>query len=286
MKFYYRISDKSYPKIKLPGTSKKMCLENFIECFMPMKSELTIVADNCSPERVEWLKTLDYTIVETSLGNAGALLYSIRLALEESKDNPRKIAYFVEDDYLHDVGRATELMYDPMISIPGMKAPYWTLFDHPDKYSKLYNYGESCKVCRTKKSHWRQTISTTMTFVANLLTLQEDLPVWEEYLADVQHPPDHNIFLALNEKGRNLISPIPGAACHMDMTHSGSIGTAEFEPFAIKYVYDRLYKKLQSIEGAVDIFDEMIGQHSQISFTNLIRLAALLEGFNGEVESQ
>lgn len=208
MKIFYRISDNSYPKLKLPGTDKRVCFENFREEFS--QDDITVIADCCSEETLSWLtgvKVLQFS-GDNWLGNAGCLRKSISL----SKGLEDKL-YFVEDDYLHKKG-ARDVLLEGF-----EKGDYVTVFDHPDKYMPEYHYGEVCKISRTESSHWKETISTTMTFATTRKVLNEDLDVWREFTEGF-HPHDHFIFYKLKEKGRKLVCSIPGWACHTDLTYS------------------------------------------------------------------
>lgn len=220
MKVFYRISDNSYQKPKLIGSSKRVCLENFISVF---GKDFVLIADNCKEETLAWLAP--HTTVMTKLGNAGSLLYAIKLAIQAVAAD--ELVYFVEDDYLH-LPKAPQLLNEGV-----SKSDYVTLYDHPDKYTPMYENGEVSKVIKTKSSHWRYTVSTCMTFGTTAKVLEEDFDIWNTGVFD-NHPNDHEIFTKLKEKGRRLIVPIPGAACHTDMTVSWQNGNVMIEPWAIE----------------------------------------------------
>lgn len=292
MRIYYRISDNSYPKIKLPGATKKECLLNLIQVFLPLDNELTIIADNCSPGTLEWLHSLRFAVHETNLGNAGSLLYAITQAkkeLEKSNHYARSPIYFVEDDYLHQPNRARFLLSEGRWASSGLPFSkdtkhYWTLYDHPDKYSIAYNYHETGKVTRTKHGHWRQSVSTTMTFATTYETLESDFPIWESFLKEsiknnAGHPPDHDIFKALNKSGRELYVSIPGASCHADLTSIGLLGESELDAFAIELMFDKFYSTLSLDPLAKTMIDEMLGTNKEAtkSIYNLARLASIWE---------
>ena len=216
IKTFYRISDKSYPKGKLPGASKAVCLHNFLESFN--KDAITIIADNCSDNILTMCATTGCEITQTSLGNAGSFKFATERALELPDET---IVYFCEDDYLHLRTASNYFTSEPANNLEEglLVANYVTLYDHIDKYLCEYNDGEVTKVYRTLHSHWKHSISTTMTFATKVGTLREDMDIWRKHTSGT-HPEDHLIFTALHEKGRTLGVQIPGTACHIDLTYS------------------------------------------------------------------
>lgn len=249
MKLYYRISDNSYPKAKLIGTNKEVCLMNFLKAFVaviygkekPKEDHVppvSFICDNCERTTVKMIHStgLPYTI--TAEGNAGALWKSLVLALEECEDDD--LVYFCEDDFLH-LGSAPQLLEE------GIKhADYVTLYDHPDKYTGGYNGGEFSKVIKTASSHWRYTVSTVMTFGTKVGTLKEDISIWEKYTSE-EHPHDHHIFTELNDKDRQLAVCIPGVACHTDMTFSSRVNYMTIEPWAIDLMIRHISDECQEL---------------------------------------
>jgi hypothetical protein len=228
MKCFYRISDESYKKEKLPGAGKRRCLENFLAIFGG--ADTTIIADNCHRPLLEWLDSQNLTIVETNLGNAGSFLHALDMACTLPKS---ETVYFVEDDYLH-------RQEAPKILPEGFaQADYVTLYDHPDKYGPHYNFGEPCRVYRKPHSHWRTTISTCMTFAARVKTLKEDRFVFHANCVK-NHPNDHEIFVRLKQQGRTLASCIPGAACHIDLTYSLEVGQMTIDEWALDIIIEDL----------------------------------------------
>jgi hypothetical protein len=238
MHLFYRISDKSYTKPKMPGATKEVCLKNFLSCFADLiftegvlergaEPPCCIMADNCTRETMKIVNATGLPVVETNLGNAGSLMNTLSLACDKLKDD--EIVYFSEDDYLH-TGRAVALIKDGLD-----RAEYVTLYDHPDKYSSQYGHGETSQVILTRNSHFRYTISTCMTFGTTVKTLKADLDIWKKHTTS-DHPYDHDIFTDLKAKGRRLIVPIPGAACHTDLTFFGQIKMLMLEDWAIEYL--------------------------------------------------
>jgi glycosyltransferase involved in cell wall biosynthesis len=112
------------------------------------------------------MEKMKLKIIESNLGNSGSFVSALELAVKLPPDD---MVYFVEDDYIHKAD-AVKVLAE---AIPF--ADYVTVYDHPDKYGPYYDGGEVSKVFRTKSSHWRFTQSTTMTFAAQVKTLQEDL---------------------------------------------------------------------------------------------------------------
>jgi hypothetical protein len=207
MHVYYRISDCSYQKNKLPGATKDFCLQNFVNSFSGVP--ITIICDNVSDENYEFYSKYG-TPNRTFLGNAGSLSYALSKAMELPSE---EVVYFVEDDYLHK-GNCLGILEEGL-----EHADYATLYDHPDKY--LDYGGEVSRVIRTKHSHWRFSISTTMTFATRPKILLEDHDIWEKYTTEF-HPHDHLIFSELNQRGRMLAVAIPGLSCHTDLTYTES----------------------------------------------------------------
>lgn len=236
MKLYYRISDKSYEKQKLLGATKEVCLTNFCRVFEKIIFEnvenpnvippIRIIADRCSRDTLKMLRSTGIPLIITDYGNAGSLRYALDLAIKENQDD--ELVYFCEDDYLH-------LDNAPIFLQEGIKrADYVTLYDHPDKYTSMYDGGEISKVIKTTSSHWRYTASTCMTFGTKVKTLKDDMEIWNEFISG-DHPHDHFIFRKLSEeKKRRLIVCIPGVACHTDLTFSGRVHHVLIDPWAIE----------------------------------------------------
>lgn len=246
MHLFYRISDKSYEKPKMPGATKEVCLKNFLSCFADLiftegvlergvEPPCYIMADNCTRDTMKIVNATGLPVIETNLGNAGSLINTINLACEKFEDD--QIVYFSEDDYLH-TGRAVNLIKDGLAN-----AEYVTLYDHPDKYTAQYGGGEESKVILTRNSHFRYTISTCMTFGVKAKTLREDLDIWKKWTTS-DHPYDHEIFTELKTKGRRLIVPIPGAACHMDLTFFGRVKMLMMEDWAMEYLIQEFEKTM------------------------------------------
>ncbi len=280
MKIYYRISDNSYEKSKLPGADKLTCLENFLNCFK--EDSITLIGDRCHENTIEKLKETKLPLFLTNFGNAGSLHYALDLAIEECSDD--EIVYFCEDDYLH-LSKSSQLLREG-----NLIADYFTLYDHPDKYTSMYEMGEISKVVRTNSSHWRYTISTCMTFGTNIKILKEDISIFKKHIGVVfgqaEHPVDHDIFCELKEKGRRLAVCIPGAACHVDLTFSGLVGRVLIEPWAIEELIEKKMNHLDLIQTKIkkENINEFINVKQAIlnkkGWEKLISLDALIKNCN------
>ena len=131
-------------------------------------------------------------------------------------------------------------------------ADYVTLYDHPDMYKKngpnilIHDGLPKCSIFLTKSTHWRECISTTMTFAAKIQTLIEDSEVWKQYCVN-PIPLDFFAFINItkydnlteakrliklgytnlaeiiinnyfnNNQKRLLICPIPALSTHTDI---------------------------------------------------------------------
>jgi len=197
---------------------------------------IRILADNCSKDTLEMVRNVtskasDVVIEESSIGNAGSLRKAIEWATEEENN---QIIYFVEDDYIHESPSC-------QILTQGLeKSDYVTLYDHPDKYEFEYGYGEVTKVFKTRSSHWKWTISTTMTFATTSDVLRRDKDIWLKY-TEKDHPHDHHIF---TEIGFGKLSCcIPGVACHVDLTYSNENNKFLIDDFTVKFVEKYIYEE-------------------------------------------
>ena len=239
----YRISDKGHPKPKLSNGGKGDCLLNAVNEFGA--ENFHVIADNCSAETVEVLKSTGLSLEITANGNAGTCRHIFNEVI--NRYAPEDNLYLLEDDYLHLPGSRTALLEGLEI------ADYVTLYDHPDMYHPdgrgpnpfVHDDLPKCSIFLTAHSHWRSTVSTTMTFAAKAKTLIEDRDVWNHFCAG-KIPSDFLGFITLtgqddlNEakriakkgfapvaevivknflserKKRLLISPIPSMSTHTD----------------------------------------------------------------------
>lgn len=219
MKYLYRISDNGYVKAKFANASKKRCLLNFLVQF---GIEDTIVfVDKVIPETEEFLREYsELTGLTLCFIDGGSSAASWRIVRDYALNNfsDDELVYFVEDDYFHLDGSKTALREALD------RADYVTLYDAPDKYVPASRGGnpyidddgaDATRVILTATRHWRLTNSTTMTFACRVGTLREDLDTWKQF-TEGTHPNDFHAFLALRDKGRALLSPIPTLSTHCE----------------------------------------------------------------------
>lgn len=266
LQIFYRISDKDKSKLKLPGATKERCLENFISIF---GTDIKVIADNCSEDLLSYLKSKNLNIIETTLGNSASFRYALNLAINYSDETS---IYFVEDDYLH-LPQAKELLIEGL-----QNSEYVTLYDHPDKYGPLYNWGETCKIFRTASSHWKESLSTCMTFAATAKILKQDFYIWDLQTKD-ETPHDHKAFCCLSKSNHKLAVCIPGAACHVDLAYSLALESNQIESWAIqmmiKQIEQSIYKSWNA--NAIEIMEKMIHFEKHDTLELLVLLGQLEE---------
>lgn len=218
MKVIYRISDAGYSKVKPSYINNEECLKNFCNVFFEYIHDIIIIADNVSEDTYNMIrKYIDPINIErVSVGHgAGTFNLALTKALKWA-DN--EVVYFVENDYLHRQS-ADHILLQAFETI---HPDYATLYDHPDKYIPANrggnpyideDGGEVTKLYCSGGCHWKLTNSTTMTFAANVKTLKEDESILRKW-TEGKHPNDFQMFLELREKGRTLVSSVPGYSTH------------------------------------------------------------------------
>jgi len=211
MKIIYRISDAGYNKVKPEYIGNENCLKNFVYVFG--NKNIQIIADNCSEDTLKMIRKYIHPnqIKKVSIGHGAG---TFNLALTEALQyDENEVVYFVENDYLHKPN-ADKILLEGF----NTGANYIALYDHPDKYidganPEVEGGGELTRVLLTESCHWKLTNSTTMTFAAKVKTLREDEEILRSFTQG-SYPRDFEMFLALRDKGKALITPIPGYATH------------------------------------------------------------------------
>jgi hypothetical protein len=209
MKIIYRISDVGYNKVKPNYINNENCLKNASLYFK--ETDWLIIADNTSELTDQMIAKYQSNVMKVSIGHGAG---TFNLALDEAlKLDDKEVVYFLENDYLHKPNSLKILLEGINIG-----ADYVSLYDHPDKYIDGVNPfveggGEYTKVFLSESCHWKLTNSTTMTFASKVKTLRENESILRKW-TDTTHPHDFQMFLELRDKGRSLITPLPGYSTH------------------------------------------------------------------------
>ena len=209
MKVIYRISDTGYNKVKPSYINNENCIRNATKIFN--QAEWLVIADNTSSPTDEIILKYQSNITKVNIGHGAG---TFNLALDEAlKLDDKEVVYFLENDYLHKPNSLKILLEGINIG-----ADYVSLYDHPDKYMDGANPfveggGEYTKVFLSESCHWKLTNSTTMTFASKVKTLREDESILRKW-TNTTHPHDFQMFLELRDKGRSLITPLPGCSTH------------------------------------------------------------------------
>jgi len=140
-------------------------------------------------------------------GEAKSFLRTLEYVLQKDFDDDT-IIYFLEDDYVHRPN--WDIILQEGFDLP---VSYVTLYDHKDKYTEMYSDLMS-KILITENSHWKPVPSTTNTFATKFKTLKEDKKIHYQYSFNVEPTADHQKFLDLNQRGKYLISCLPGYSTH------------------------------------------------------------------------
>lgn len=222
MTIIYRISKGGYAKQKIKNVNNAACLLNAWDVFRDCA--WLIIADGITEPTSVWFdpypiikgleKSHGATVQNVTVGHgAGTFNLALDYVLEL---HDAEVVYFLESDYIH-LPTASAIIKEGI----SMGADYVSGYDHPDKYlapelggnPEVEGGGELTRVMLSKSSHWKLTNSTTMTFAARVKTLREDEDILRKFTTGT-YPRDYDMFLALRDKGRSLITPIPGVCTH------------------------------------------------------------------------
>ena len=211
MKIFFRTTSNSAGKFRPDWFSYESCFKNLKNVFKD--EDITVFFDGENPQ--DYLA--NEKIVKTTGGSETKAFRNLMEHLKEEKFDDDEIIYIVEDDYLHREG-APKVLKEVFEKT---NVDYVTLYDHADKYFQNYYeqfaIGFKIILLNTDTSHWRTTPSTTNTFAARYKTLMKDFDTHMDYSRiDEKTSRDHEKFHALWQKGRSLISPIPGLSTHVE----------------------------------------------------------------------
>ena len=142
---------------------------------------------------------------------ADSVLKSVFLTKTEAND----LVYFVEDDYLHEEGAVSEMLftYQKISSQLGKE-----IFLCPSDYPYLYKKVDATKILFGNKRHWRTVNETLITFLTSRKMI---LKYWENFisLATIRHHPMEKKLHEIYEK-ELCLSPIPSLTMHATNVNS------------------------------------------------------------------
>lgn len=187
---------------------KEKVFNNFKNTYNPKTTNYTIVYDEHYGKIENTFLKDEENIYLIDCGKESlSFIETCKYILSQNFDDDT-IIYFLEDDYLH------RPEWDKVL-IDGFTLPvqYVTLYDHGDKYQEMYK-NFMTKVLHTELSHWMPVPSTTNTFGTKFKTLKEDYLIHEKYSIGYEPSFDHGKFIELHNRGRSLISSIPGYSTH------------------------------------------------------------------------
>jgi hypothetical protein len=226
---FLRVSDNGNPlgRTNLANTSlnfvtRKLCFKNLVRTFGV--ENLNVTCDNCIESTIDFIRSYNPKSIEvTQLGNVKSFRHILDRTITECEDSD--IIFFVEDDYVF-LPESEKLIRE------GLEiADYVTLNDCQSKYKGVedggynpYSHGggEDTKVVITKSTHWKEMISTTMTFATTAKQLKKDYELILAYNKDTNpHPMDFLMFIDLTKvKGRRMLASIPGRCAHVGLEMS------------------------------------------------------------------
>lgn len=216
----YRISDKGRNKNRPEWFSRELCLRNAIRQFPNEKCDWFIVGNCIIDTTFQWLQEIApfakiIRAEEKSAADSFRLAYNTACRQDEDR-----LVYIIEDDYVHRDGSLTALQE---IFRSG-EADYVTLYDHPDKYgygadNPYVVGGEKTKVFLTESSHWKYSVSTTMTMAAFAHTFRKDKNVFMRWSSGGRLSDSPIFFELTNLRNRKLLLPIPSYSTHSQNPH-------------------------------------------------------------------
>ena len=187
--------------------------ENFEKTIDPELANYTIVYDEHFGSRDETFLKDEENVITINAGcESGSFLKTLEVIESKNLDN-ETIVYFLEDDYLHQPNWCTALQ--EAFELP---AHYVSLYDHLDKYLPEAYPDLQSKLFITNSSHWRTTPSCCNTYACTMGQLRQDLEIHKHFSAIAEDgiSLDHSKFIELGNKGRILISSVPGWSTQCD----------------------------------------------------------------------
>lgn len=203
--------------------NKTVGLKSFLSAVNKVRHEIgdiIFMNDGEMPvDRVKLMESAGKVTPLPGLGNSGSFRAAFNLVKDKDWDDD-DIIYFAEDDYLYKEN-SLSLLIEGAKNIK--KADYFTLYDHPDRYSRTDDAKKTEYVFFSGTIHWRSVESTCISFGARVGAIKKNL--WLFKIGTIRPiPKDRHIFRAVQGIGqyfflfpkRILISPIPSLCCHME----------------------------------------------------------------------
>jgi len=205
---YYSQLQEQSNKERPDWWNKEKVFHNFKNTLNPETTNYTIIYDEYYG-KIEntFLSQEDNVHIISAGGEAKSFIMTLDYILSQNFDDDT-IIYFLEDDYVHRPEWDTILQEGFTLPVS-----YVTLYDHKDKYTEMYADLMS-KILITNHSHWKPVPSTTQTFAVKFKTLKEDKEIHQKYSTNTEPSQDHTKFLELNQRGKHLISCLPGYSTH------------------------------------------------------------------------
>lgn len=202
-------------KNRPPWFSKEACYLNMVKNVNSNLADVTYFFDGdpaLHKEHFLLKKKPTVNVLATLQGGSdAATFYYLMKYVAAQQFAPDTIIYLVEDDYLHRPNFCKILLEGASINQHG----YFTLYDHPDKYWKFVYPTLKSEILHSENCHWREIPSTTSTFALTHRTLLEDLNESLQF-CDIPNKAnwDHKRFVYLVNKGRKILSCMPGWSTH------------------------------------------------------------------------
>ena len=205
--YYSQIQEQSN-KERPDWWNKEKVFHNFKNTLNPETTNYTIIYDEYygKIENTFLSQEKDVHIISAG-GEAKSFIMTLDYILSQNFGDDT-IIYFLEDDYVH--RPKWDIILQEGFTLP---VSYLTLYDHKDKYTEMYADLMS-KILITNHSHWKPVPSTTQTFAVKFKTLKEDKEIHQKYSTNTEPSQDHTKFLELNQRGKHLISCLPGYSTH------------------------------------------------------------------------
>lgn len=206
--------------------NKTNCLISFLSSYKKLqegnRGDLIFLNDGeVSKEQNKLMNSVKSEIINLGgVGNSSSLKSAYGFLESKSWDDDDMV-YFAEDDYLYKE-EAFPYLINAIYDID--KADYFSLYDHPDRYTRVDDVDSGKgRVFISRNSHWRTIESTCQTYGVFVGILKKDL--WIHKIGTLGNTPQgREMFRASQGIGkyflkfpkRVLVSPIPSLCSHME----------------------------------------------------------------------